>query len=329
MATETKTFDLSTISNEKGTATYGFTRSGGVLTPANKGVHDSYAYAKLTFDMPADGTLTLGVTQSSEKNYDFGLVSNLDSSLAQSASVDSSVKYNAKGLDGSTTITYTNVTKGSHFITIKYKKDGSSSSGSDAFNITSLVATYVVVVEGETVFNLSALNLEVGTYDITVVAKASGYADSKPSEAVKHTVSESIFGTWKFNDVVYLPISYDEFVAIQNSLANSATNGTTNTQTVFSINCSEVVIKGVTYTDPIWYWYAAYYKEGSQYLRKSLNFCTNTYGSVVSGYSYRDGTVVLDCFETGVTGMTSITVTGAPNEELVLEWLKANATKVS
>lgn len=187
MATETKTFNLSTISNEKGTATYGFTYSGGVLTPTNKGNNNTYAYAKLTFDMPADGTLTLKVTQSSEKNYDFGLVSNLDSSLSYSTSVDSSVKYNAKGLDGSATITYDNVTKGSHFITIKYKKDVSQSSGSDAFNITSLVATYGAAVEGVTTFDLSTLSLKEGTYNITVVAKAEGYTDSNKSQAVIYT----------------------------------------------------------------------------------------------------------------------------------------------
>lgn len=189
MATETKTFDLSTISNAKGSATYGFTYSGGVLTPANKGVNTSYAYAKLTFDMPADGTLKLGVTQSSEKNFDFGLVSNLDSSLSYGTSVDSSAKYNAKGLDGSTTITYDNVTKGSHFITVKYKKDGSQSTGSDAFNITSLVATYEAAVEGVTTFDLSTLELAEGTYDVTVVAKADGYKDSAESEAVSYEVA--------------------------------------------------------------------------------------------------------------------------------------------
>ena len=148
---KTKTYDLSStadITNSKESQTYGFSYSSsyGGLYPGNRGVKNSFAYAKITFTMPADGTLTMTVYQSSEKNYDYGWVSYLDMNLPKSTTttVDSTVKYNAKGLDGTATVTYTGVTKGQHYITVRYRKDSSSDSGSDTFTIKSLVASYTL-----------------------------------------------------------------------------------------------------------------------------------------------------------------------------------------
>jgi hypothetical protein len=50
------------------------------------------------------------------------------------------VQYSAEGLDGTAQITYTNITQGMHFITIKYYKDSDTNNGNDIFEITSMVA---------------------------------------------------------------------------------------------------------------------------------------------------------------------------------------------
>lgn len=143
---ETLIYDLSAINSKEG-ATYGFSLSSNVLTPGNKGVHNSFAYAKLTFNMPEKGTLELVVFQSSEKDFDFGLVSNLDKELVKDYNdLTTNVLYSAKGLYGNHTITFEDVPKGEHFITIKYRKDTSQNTGSDTFNIVSLTATYEIPI---------------------------------------------------------------------------------------------------------------------------------------------------------------------------------------
>ena len=52
-------------------------------------------------------------------------------------------------------------------------------------------------------FDLSTLGLADGTYSITVVSKASGYANSDPSEVVEYVVGgDELAGTWVFNDSI-------------------------------------------------------------------------------------------------------------------------------
>lgn len=57
-------------------------------------------------------------------------------------------------------------------------------------------------------FDLSTLNLSAGTHEITVKARASGYADSVESNAVSYVVAGDtvqVSGTWKFNYSLTLP----------------------------------------------------------------------------------------------------------------------------
>ena len=56
-------------------------------------------------------------------------------------------------------------------------------------------------------FDLSTLGLSAGTHEITVKARASGYLDSAPSNAVSYVVAEEttykLSGTWKFNSSIH------------------------------------------------------------------------------------------------------------------------------
>jgi hypothetical protein len=55
-------------------------------------------------------------------------------------------------------------------------------------------------------FDLSTLNLSAGTHEITVKARASGYADSPASNSVSYVVAGeetyTVSGTWLFNNVI-------------------------------------------------------------------------------------------------------------------------------
>jgi hypothetical protein len=58
-----------------------------------------------------------------------------------------------------------------------------------------------------TIFDLTKLGLEKGTYNISARAKASGYVDSDESNVVAYEVSHKLSGTWIFKDNLSLPQS--------------------------------------------------------------------------------------------------------------------------
>lgn len=137
------TFDLSRLVLTS-PGEYSFAYSNGSIVSGNQKVPESYAYSKLLFEMPFNGSLVVSVRQSSEADYDYGILSQVDKELSNSYVDDSEnsdiIRYSAKGLDGTTQITYTNITKGTHFITIKYYKDSDTNEGNDIFEIISMVA---------------------------------------------------------------------------------------------------------------------------------------------------------------------------------------------
>ena len=53
-----------------------------------------------------------------------------------------------------------------------------------------------------TAIDLKTLDLDDGTYNITVQAEGAGYRDSKPSNSVSYTATATISGVWKFNESV-------------------------------------------------------------------------------------------------------------------------------
>ena len=118
------------------TGSYTFVlNSNGYYESNNKGVSSSYALCKLTSFAPRLGTLTLSCINYAENSYDYGILSNLDTTLTASSSADSTnVKKSFSGYSSLAvqTVTYTGVTAGEHYIYIKYRKDGSVNSGNDS-----------------------------------------------------------------------------------------------------------------------------------------------------------------------------------------------------
>ena len=101
----------------------------------NKGEDDSFAVCKVNIDTFIDCTMHLDCINYAENNWDYGLLSNLDSTLALSSDADAHNVYKSfKGLSGADiqTISY-EVPKGQHYIYVKYIKDSSGANGNDSF----------------------------------------------------------------------------------------------------------------------------------------------------------------------------------------------------
>lgn len=111
----------------------------------NKAINSSFAMCKLKFEIPSESTgkLILDCINYAESNYDFGILSEIDTELTKSSVIDTTGVYKSfKGESSSEvkTITYENITPGEHFICIKYRKDGSTHTNNDSlkFKVQSL-----------------------------------------------------------------------------------------------------------------------------------------------------------------------------------------------
>lgn len=115
-------------------ASYGFKlNNAGYYESENKGQNNSYAICKVNISTSSDATMYIDCINYAESNYDYGLLSNLDTTLTLSYSADSSNVYrNFKGQSMSSiqTVTY-NVPSGQHYIYIKFIKDSSQNSNND------------------------------------------------------------------------------------------------------------------------------------------------------------------------------------------------------
>ena len=107
----------------------------GSYESACQGAHGSYAVCKLTFHTTSP-ILYLDCVSDGEGNCDFGIVSNLDCTLALNTNIDSgtSVKRNFAGSPDrkEETLEFEIPDEGEHFIYLKYRKDGSVNRGADS-----------------------------------------------------------------------------------------------------------------------------------------------------------------------------------------------------
>lgn len=125
-----------TISSEG--AAYGFSVKDNVLTSANKGKSNTVAYVKVSFTLEADTDLTIKARSYGESNYDYGVISEIDTSLSTGTTEDTTnVKYNFKGKSSANwiDISYGTLSAGNHFFTAKYLKDSSGDNNDDTLMI--------------------------------------------------------------------------------------------------------------------------------------------------------------------------------------------------
>ena len=101
----------------------------------NWGIHNSYALAKVSFTLTNTANVVFDVISYGESNFDFGIFSNLNSTLTSSNTADSTnVKKSFKGLASSAVqnVIYENVSPGTYYVYVKYRKDGSTNANNDS-----------------------------------------------------------------------------------------------------------------------------------------------------------------------------------------------------
>ena len=123
--------------NVVSTGTYPFElNTNGYYESTNKGHDSSYSYATLNYE--GFENLVLECINSGESNYDYGIISQPDLQLGESyeddgATGSANVFHNFKGESSTNPVQITIPSdEGSHFITIKFRKDSSQAQGNDS-----------------------------------------------------------------------------------------------------------------------------------------------------------------------------------------------------
>lgn len=152
-----KTMYLTLTSSSAGYRFY--MNTSGEVYNSNTKVRSSYSYCNISFIRPSRRFTGLRITysQDSERNYDYGVFSNIDYQLCPANVLDSTstsglkkihtgygsevVKHSCKGENGTKTVMY-NIshldTTSQHSICVKYIKDSSGDTGTDTFKITKI-----------------------------------------------------------------------------------------------------------------------------------------------------------------------------------------------
>lgn len=119
--------------------TYGFAlNDNGYYESTCKGVSSGFALCKIVFNLDFEKEVTLKCINSGENNYDYGIISNPDTSLAQNNNDDgntgtTNVLHNFRGESSLNVVDIPVVmSAGTHYIIVKYRKDGSGDSGNDS-----------------------------------------------------------------------------------------------------------------------------------------------------------------------------------------------------
>ena len=161
--------EVGTLSSEAyPSGVYRFSKtSDGYYTSSNAGVDSSVCYGKLTFNFQAATVVTLDCISDGESAYDFGMISNVDIGLSQSMNEDTSAYvYHSFKNEGSPNpqILTMEIPSGSHYITFKYRKDSSTSSGNDYFKIK----TYTGPGDRASRISLNANGTEISSADVRI-----------------------------------------------------------------------------------------------------------------------------------------------------------------
>ena len=235
----------------------------------NNGIANSYSICRLEFEaMSNNSVLQLDCINYAENNYDYGVFSNLDTELTLSNNDDTAttglVYKTLKGLSRSTPqpVIYANISKGSHFIDIKYRKDGSGNSNND-----SLQFKVVKPTGGLT----SVTKPDSGSY--TFVLNSNGYYESNNKGVhSSYALCKVTFVLLKTSNVIFHCINYAEsgcdygiLSNIDTTLTSSSSADSSNVKKSFSSSNSSSV-QDITYSNVSageHFVYAKFRKDGS------------------------------------------------------------------
>lgn len=123
----------------------------------------TYAYARFSFTLESNSSnIIVYYVNSGERNYDYGTISKLDTDLVQSTNDDSSSLYAGffKGQSATDTkrIELGPCSAGTHYFTVKFKKDSSGDQGNDSLRIMSIA--YEKPAEGIYLDGSASCNME-------------------------------------------------------------------------------------------------------------------------------------------------------------------------
>ena len=105
--------------------------SDGYYESTNQGKNNSYALCKLVISNPSKKNVYMLYINSAETDFDFGIVSNLNTTLSLSSNADTN--YLHKCTLSSTEVQVLSLGKVEGFYYIKYRKDNTDSAGNDSF----------------------------------------------------------------------------------------------------------------------------------------------------------------------------------------------------
>ena len=122
-----------TVEHVSGTNNYGFTynSSSGYYVSGNKGVHNSYSLCNVKINNPSSKNVLFDCINYAESNYDYGLFSNVNTTLTANYSADSAnVFANFYGKSNSyvQTVNYGAI---NGFVYVKFRKDSSQNNYND------------------------------------------------------------------------------------------------------------------------------------------------------------------------------------------------------
>ena len=147
---------------------YDFTKtSDGYYTSKNAGVHSSYSYGGFKFNFTQSTTITIRCISYGEAKHDYGIVSNLDTSLDWDNNADTTGVKKAFSGENESSSSYVDLTMtvppGSHFITFKYIKDSSVHKNGDYFKIKCFIQK---TSRGKATISLKSGNVQISSADI-------------------------------------------------------------------------------------------------------------------------------------------------------------------
>lgn len=145
---------------------YDFTlTSDGYYTSQNAGVANSYAYGGFKFTFTKPTQVKFRCISYGESNYDYGIMSNLDTSLSSDNTADSTGVYHSfKGESSATPQTFSmTIPAGNHYVSFKYIKDGSNNTNGDYFKVKCFTTTQS---RGKATISLKSGNVQISSADI-------------------------------------------------------------------------------------------------------------------------------------------------------------------
>ena len=139
------TYSSVSVTNPSG---YAFKQnSAGFWESQNWGIHSSYALAKVSFTLTNTADVVFDVINYAESSCDFGIFSNLNTTLTSSYSADTTnVKQSFSGKQTANvqSVLYENTAPGTYDIYVKYRKDGSVNTNNDSlqFKLATEISDY-------------------------------------------------------------------------------------------------------------------------------------------------------------------------------------------